>query len=127
MPRSGCVTHWKRCEKPPLPPWTGVSPILEELQERLGEINDHDAARALLLRWRNGSKDESMREIFAYLAAFEQWSGSYAHDQFLAWWTLGRRLDLHTRLNELLGELGHPGPESAFPYHEMPVALMDPR
>lgn len=109
------------------PPVDRVSPILKELQERLGEINDHDAARALLLHWRNGSKDESMRDIFAYLAAFEQWSGSYAQDQFLAWWTPGRRLDLHARLNELLGELGHPGPTASFPYREMPLALMDTR
>ena len=109
------------------PPVDRVSPILEELQERLGVINDHDAARALLLRWRNGSRDENVRGIFTYLAAFEQWSGSYAHDQFLAWWTPDRRLDLHTKLNELLGELGHLDPVAAFPYHDMPLALMDPQ
>ncbi len=107
------------------PPVDRVSPILEELQERLGEINDHDAARALMLGWRNGARDDGMRELFAYLAAFEQWSGSYAHDQFLAWWTPRRRLDMHERLNELLGELGRPRPGAAVPYRDMPLALID--
>ena len=108
-----------------VPPVDRVSPVLEELQERLGEINDHDAARALLLRWRSGSKDDSLREIFGYLAAFEQWSGSYAHDQFLAWWTPSRRLDLLEKVSELLGDLGHPGHVAAFPYPDMALAFID--
>ena len=109
-----------------VPPVDRVSPILEELQERLGEINDHDAARALLLGWRDGSEDDGMRELFAYIAAFEQWSGSYAHDQFLAWWTPSRRIDLFEKVSELLGELGHPGHAASFPYPDMALPFIDP-
>ena len=90
-----------------------VAPILRELQERLGEINDHDAARTLLLRWRDRSKGSGLREVFAYLAAFEKWSGVCAHDQFLEWWTPGRRFDLHERLNAVLEESGDPDPLAA--------------
>ena len=80
-----------------------VAPLLRELQDRLGEINDHDAARGLMLRWRGRSKDAELREVFGQLASFERWSGSYAHDQFLAWWDDDRRTDLMTTL-PLTGE-----------------------
>ena len=90
-----------------------VAPILHELQQRLGEINDHDTARTLLLRWRDRSKGAGLREMFAYLAAFEKWGGSYAHDQFLEWWTPGRRSDLHEGLNAVLRATGHPEPLAA--------------
>ena len=82
--------------------FTRVAPLLGELQDRLGEINDHDAACSLLLRWRRRSKDAELREVFGQLASFERWSGSYAHDQFLAWWDDDRRTDLAERLNALL-------------------------
>ena len=42
-----------------------VAPVVEELQDRLGQISDHDTARGLLLRWRDSSRDEGMREVFS--------------------------------------------------------------
>ena len=83
-----------------------VAPVLRELQERLGEISDHEAARVLLFRWRDRSKDDGLREVFSHLAAFEKWQGSYVHDDFLKWWTPSRRLELCGQLEGTLGEFG---------------------
>ena len=83
-----------------------AAPVLKELQERLGEINDHDTARALLLRWRDKSKSQGLREVFCYLAAFEKRSCSNAHDQFLEWWTPNRKSDLHEQINAILDAIG---------------------
>ena len=83
-----------------------VAPILRELQERLGEISDHEAARVLLLRWRGRSRDDGLREVFSHLAAFEKWQGSYVHDEFLKWWTPSRRLELRGHLEAIRGEFG---------------------
>ena len=90
-------------------PFDDVMPVLTKLQKRLGEINDHRSAHILMLRWRDRSKDEGMREVFAHLAAFERWLGSYAHDKFLEWWTPGRRLDFHVQLSTLCASMSEPG------------------
>ena len=83
-----------------------VSPVLKELQARLGQISDHDTARELLLRWRDRSEDQGLREVFSHLAAFEKWQGDYVHDEFLKWWTPALRLELCWQLDTVLEELG---------------------
>ena len=104
----------------PESPFDDVMPMLADLQKRLGEINDHQSAHSLMLRWRDRSSDEDLREVFAHLAAFERWLGSYAHDKFLEWWTPGRRLDFHVRLSTLCTGMSSPGIDSertsALPY-----------
>ena len=95
-----------------------VASVLRELQERLGEISDHEAARVLLLRWRDRSRDDGLREVFSHLAAFEKWHGSYVHDDFLKWWTPSRRLDLCGQLEAIFGELG----DSSSPKASLPGA-----
>ena len=90
-----------------------AAPVLKELQERLGEINDHDTARALLLRWRDRSKSEGLREVFSYLAAFEKRSCDDAHDQFLEWWTPNRKSDLHEQINAILDAIGDREPPAS--------------
>ena len=101
-------------------PFDDVMPMLADIQKRLGEVNDHQAACSLMLRWRDRSKDEGMREVFAHLAAFERWLGSYAHDKFLEWWTPARRLDFQVRLSSLCDGPGRTGIDSertpALPY-----------
>lgn len=83
-----------------------AAPILKELQVRLGEINDHHTARALLLRWRDKSKSEALREIFAYLAAFEKRSCDDTHDRFLEWWTSDRKSTLQEQIDSILVAVG---------------------
>ena len=94
--------------------------VMPDLQRRLGEINDHNAAHALMLRWRDRSKDEGTREVFAHLAAFERWLGSYSHDKFLEWWTPARRLEFHVQLSSLCNSIASSGVDSerapALPY-----------
>ena len=101
-------------------PLGDVMPVLVDLQRRLGEINDHHAACLLMLRWRDGSKDERTREVFAHLAAFERWLGSYSHDKFLEWWTPARRLEFHVQLSSLCNSMAGSGVDSertpALPY-----------
>ena len=101
-------------------PLRDVMPVLADLQRRLGEINDHQAAYSLMLRWRDRSKDEGMREVFAHLAAFERWLGSYSHDKFLEWWAPARRLDFHMQLTSLCNSMTGSGVDSertpALPY-----------
>ncbi len=92
------------------PSGDNARPVLRELHRRLGEVNDRSEAHALMVHWREISESAGLREVFSQLAAFERWSGSYAHDQFLAWWTPGRRLDLHQRLNAVLEEIGETDP-----------------
>ena len=93
-----------------------LGPALRDLQERLGDISDHEAARVLLIRWRDRSRDDGLREVFSHLAAFEKWQGSYVHDEFLKWWTPSRRLELCGQLGVTLGELGDsPSPEVSLP------------
>ena len=93
----------------PESPLDDVMPVLAELQKRLGEINDHQSAHTLMLRWRDRSSDEGLREVFAHLAAFERWLGGYAHDKFLEWWTPGRRLDFQVQLGSLCESMSGPG------------------
>ena len=83
-----------------------LGPALRDLQERLGDISDHEAARVLLLRWRDRSSDDGLREVFSHLAAFEKWQGSHVHDEFLKWWTPSRRLELYGQLEDVLGAFG---------------------
>ncbi len=101
-------------------PLGNVMPVLVDLQRRLGEINDHHAACSLMLRWRDRSKDEGTREVFAHLAAFERWLGSYSHDKFLEWWTPARRLEFHVQLSSLCNSMAGSGVDSgrtsALPY-----------
>ncbi len=101
-------------------PMGDVMPVLVDLQRRLGEINDHHAACSLMLRWRDRSKDEGTREVFAHLAAFERWLGSYSHDKFLEWWTPARRLEFHVQLSSLCNSMVDSGVDSertpALPY-----------
>ena len=82
------------------------APILKELQERLGQINDHQTARALLSRWRDKSKSEDLREVFSYLAAFEKQCCDDAHDRFLEWWTSDRKSTLHAQIDSILAGVG---------------------
>lgn len=93
-------------------PMGDVMPVLVDLQRRLGEINDHHAACSLMLRWRDRSKDEGTREVFAHLAAFERWLGSYSHDKFLEWWTPARRLEFHVQLSSLCNSMVDSGVDS---------------
>ena len=101
-------------------PMGDVMPVLVDLQRRLGEINDHHAACSLMLRWRDRSKDEGTREVFAHLAAFERWLGSYSHDKFLEWWTPARRLEFHVQISSLCNSMAGSGVDSertqALPY-----------
>ena len=101
-------------------PLGDVMPVLVDLQRRLGEINDHHAACSLMLRWRDRSKDEGTREVFAHLAAFERWLGGYSHDKFLEWWTPAKRLDFHVQLSSLCSSMVGSGVDSertsALPY-----------
>lgn len=72
-------------------------PLIEALQEQLGELNDRANARARFEQWsRNLSKPED-RTLLEELAQQEQQALSRLHEQFLDWWTEQRATDLRRR------------------------------
>jgi CHAD domain-containing protein len=61
-------------------------PLVEELQEKLGGINDHATAAACLSRFRDESSGDDRRQL-ARLLATEQAALRRARRAFLEWWT----------------------------------------
>lgn len=74
-----------------------IYPLVEELQEKLGEINDHATARDRLLSLLDDTPDESQRLILGKLVASETAALQSATRQFREWWTAPRAAELKTR------------------------------
>lgn len=66
-------------------------PLVEELQERLGEIQDHVAAIERCGAWQIQSRNSAMREKLAELAEAEARGLANAIDGFWQWWTPERQ------------------------------------
>ncbi len=78
-------------------------PVVEELQERLGRINDHRAAQELFAGW---LADRDVGAAIARLPeriAAETDALAKARQEFLVWWTDERAAALRGRFRELLG------------------------
>ena len=73
---------------------TDVYPMIRELQDKLGEINDHATARATLRNWIGQS---SGKQVDAYLQEMLNQEQSYLderHSEFLSWWNGKREKEL---------------------------------
>jgi CHAD domain-containing protein len=62
-------------------------PVVEELQERLGKINDHMVARDSLIDWLDDADDAAERTLLCELAYHEIASSRRAIAEFGEWWT----------------------------------------
>ncbi|REK19132.1 MAG: CHAD domain-containing protein [Planctomycetota bacterium] len=72
-------------------------PIVADLQDKLGEINDHVTAQNYLTAWREQTDAPAVLNAIDAGLAHEQQAFAASRDRFLAWWTPERRQDLHSR------------------------------
>jgi len=70
-------------------------PLVEELQERLGTVQDHVAAAARCEAWAARTHDEALQETLRELAEAENRGLSDAIHGFHAWWTDDRIAEVH--------------------------------
>ncbi|HVT30914.1 MAG TPA: CHAD domain-containing protein, partial [Lacipirellulaceae bacterium] len=79
----------------------GVYPIVEELQERLGKVQDHVTARQRFDTWSNGDGDDSRRQLLIELMDDEARRLADDVREFRNWWT-------DDRINRVRAALGQP-------------------
>jgi CHAD domain-containing protein len=77
-------------------------PMIAELQEKLGEVNDHATASSLLDRWRgDASLDTDLRNELAAMYEAEVAALHASVATFLDWWTPTRRGQFRDRLTSI--------------------------
>ena len=87
-------------------------PLVEELQERLGKIQDHVTASDRLCKWADDESDAATHELLRELAAEEGTRLEEELRKFRAWWTAERvealRRGLTLKSSEPAGECLRP-------------------
>ena len=71
-----------------------VYPLVADLQERLGKINDHVTAQRYLTAWHNETDALAVKQALDAGFELEQRALDASHREFLAWWTTERREEL---------------------------------
>jgi len=88
-------------------------PAVEEVQTRLGEVNDHAAAlqqcEGWLADWDEGLPAQALREV----AEADRQSLEAERERFVRWWTAERAADLRRRFDQALAASATPGEKSA--------------
>jgi CHAD domain-containing protein len=77
-------------------------PVVEELQERLGKVQDHVAAIANLNEWADAADDSQLQNSLHELAEEEREGLIDALGDFRDWWSVERRENLRSGLTELV-------------------------
>ena len=72
-------------------------PIVEELQTKLGAVNDHATHRDQYLAWLDDTTDESQRLLLSKLIATETAALQASTREFHQWWTTERAADFKAR------------------------------
>jgi CHAD domain-containing protein len=80
-----------------------VYPIVEELQARLGEINDHATAQALYQSWLAEIPADALAAELAARVIHEHKSASRLEGQFRHWWSLRRVAQVHELVSQFCG------------------------
>jgi CHAD domain-containing protein len=78
-------------------------PLVEELQKKLGDINDHATHRDRYLTWHDDTTDESQRQILSTLIAHESSALQTSIREFREWFTTERAADLNARFWQEVG------------------------
>lgn len=78
-----------------------VYPKVRELQDKLGQINDHAVARCRFLHWAELSESPPTADQFNSLAAEEQQQVDQSKSEFLSWWNNQRREELEQKFRAL--------------------------
>ncbi|HEY2882402.1 MAG TPA: CHAD domain-containing protein [Pirellulales bacterium] len=72
-------------------------PLVEELQEKLGALNDHATIRDRYLMWVDETQDDAQRLVLSKLIASETAALQTCIREFRGWWTPERAADLKAR------------------------------
>ncbi len=67
-----------------------IYPVVEELQERLGKVQDHVAAGGRMRKWADETPDTALRDLLRELLAGEALRMEESLREFRAWWTAER-------------------------------------
>ena len=65
-------------------------PVIEQLQELLGDVNDHATAIVRLEDWLGKAEDKELHRALTRLLAAEQRALERSRGKFLDWWTVAR-------------------------------------
>ena len=84
-----------------------IYPLVVEIQEKLGAINDHVTAAELFTTWIGQADDPALAEILQPLVAREHEGIERHRQEFLTWWTAGRSTELRRRFDEQLSTHRH--------------------
>jgi len=77
-------------------------PVVEQLQERLGSVNDHAGALARLQGWSAHDGIDVPRELLDNLIAKEEQACRESEEQFRSYWTPARMAELRSGFDEIL-------------------------
>lgn len=77
-------------------------PLVADLQDRLGAINDHVTAEQALALWREETDSSEARESLAAGMQYERQQFERSRQEFLAWWTIERRENLRRQFARFL-------------------------
>lgn len=80
-----------------------IYPLIEELQERLGTINDHATAQALFQSWLGEMPADELSASVAKRVVKEHKSLQRQRDRFLEWWGTERRDRIDAYFQRYLG------------------------
>jgi CHAD domain-containing protein len=77
-------------------------PLIEEVQEKLGEMNDHVTAIERFTAWQREWNDPRLDQPLAELLAAEQAALEQSRARVFAWWTHQRATELRSHFNVVL-------------------------
>ena len=77
-------------------------PMIQDLQDRLGQINDHANAQVRLQRWIDSSEDSGQLNCLQEMLAQEQRRLEQARSEFFAWWNGKQEAELRKSLKMLI-------------------------
>ncbi|PQO45260.1 CHAD domain-containing protein [Blastopirellula marina] len=83
-------------------------PHFEEVQSKLGVINDHHTAVEKIRRWESQSRSGKFPPALSRMADYEQELFDEKAEAFRAWWTNDRAHKLKQHFDHFLGGLGMP-------------------
>jgi CHAD domain-containing protein len=72
-------------------------PLVADLQDRLGKINDHVTALAYLTTWHGETEAAAVRQAIEAGMQLEQQALDDSQREFLAWWSAEKREQLHSQ------------------------------
>lgn len=81
-------------------------PAFEEVQSKLGSINDHHMAVEKIQRWQNETATKKFPAFLLQLAGHEQIQFNEKAEAFRTWWTEARAQQLKEHFDRYLGGLG---------------------